>query len=658
MKKSNYQYITIVNGEEANSGSYEESEPYIGFPDTPRSYSNKNLSLDKDLELKILKRKELDNESSKSLNNKDISINSNEDDFIRTITGSNSNKGKRDKDLINVVENIQEVFTNKKTSEEFFKNSSIEVENHSKREEKSIISANKLNNNEINKNLVQDFEKKEWESKNSYLPSSQNEYKNTNKKYTENINSEEKFYQFSPNISKYKFNLLPRDFSIYDTQKLKYYLNKEIARTKPSNKEKFIDRMMFDIFKRQTKENRIDILVTKNRVKIAEEDKVNTFNRLIDDANRRLEANEKMTHLKSHLDRLSSSQETCRRTDSNQWDKIYTERFLNYKNEKTQSIEIKKRLQIEELIEKENEILDYVKKKTKKVSKNEIKQISERLYEESQRRSIIKEHLEANKAKINEEKKVSQKKYSKKNLIYEKGNLLKEEKIQTLNAKPRNRLEFVDDSKKNSKKFQNIKNLKGSISQLIQLKIEAKTGNLSNTYVKNKEKKCISSGGTGNKAEKNQDKYDYFQTCSTTPKENTNPQLIDMKNNILKKTKSMKIQDHRSLYSFNLVNSFEKVDQDNGSLLKDIDDYQKHSTSRDFSYLNNFSNMKFLTNSSKDRLSILNYTNINKNEKSLNEKLSYRKSVNTVIKSGEYNQYIPDKTADLIVKNILKNKLS
>ncbi len=612
--------------------------------------------MDKDLELKILKRKELDNESSKSLNNKDISINSNEDDFIRTITGSNRNKGKRDKDIINVVENIQEVFTNKKTSEEFFKKNSFEDQNQSKMEEKSIITANKLNNNEINKNLIQDFEKKECESKNSYLPSSQNEYINTNKKNTENINSDENFYQFSPNISKYKFNVLPRDFSIYDTQKLKYYLNKEIARAKPSNKEKFIDRMMFDIFKRQTKENRIDVLVTKKKVKIAEEDKVNTFNRLIDDANRRLEANEKMTHLKSHLDRLSSSQETCRRIDSNQWDKIYTERFLNYKNEKTQSIEVKQRLQIEESIEKENKILEYVKKKTKKVSKNKIKQISERLYKESQRRNIIKEHLEANKPKINEEKKVNPKKYSKKNLTYEKRNSLREIKIQTLHARHRNKLEFDDDSIKNSKKFQNIKNLKGNISQLIQLKIGTKTGSLSNTYVKNNEKKSISSGDTLNKTEKNEAKYDYFQTCSTT-KENTNPQFIEMKNSILKKTRSMKIQDHRSLYSFNLVNSFEKIDQDNGSLQNEIY-YQKQSTSRDFTSLNNFSNKKFPHNLSKDRFSKLNYTNINKNEKSLNIKLSNRKSVNTGIKSGEYNKFIPDKTADLIVKNILKNKLS
>ena len=53
--------------------------------------------------------------------------------------------------------------------------------------------------------------------------------------------------------------------------------------------------MQFDIYKRQIKEERLNDLVEQNKVKINEEQKIKTFNRLIEGANGRLKAQINMT---------------------------------------------------------------------------------------------------------------------------------------------------------------------------------------------------------------------------------------------------------------------------------------------------------------------------------------------------------------------------
>jgi len=55
-----------------------------------------------------------------------------------------------------------------------------------------------------------------------------------------------------------------------------------------------MDRLTFETFKRHTKEKRIEKLISKNKQRISPEQQNKTFNHLIDDANRRLEARENM----------------------------------------------------------------------------------------------------------------------------------------------------------------------------------------------------------------------------------------------------------------------------------------------------------------------------------------------------------------------------
>lgn len=79
-------------------------------------------------------------------------------------------------------------------------------------------------------------------------------------------------------------------------------------------------RMLFDIFKRQTKEQRLKQILETSKTKIDENKKIMAFNRLIEDANRRLEAQEKLFELKENLIQES----TKRKSISNKnWEEIY-----------------------------------------------------------------------------------------------------------------------------------------------------------------------------------------------------------------------------------------------------------------------------------------------------------------------------------------------
>jgi len=83
-------------------------------------------------------------------------------------------------------------------------------------------------------------------------------------------------------------------------------------------------RMLFDIFKRQTKDERINKLIEKNKVKITEEERIKTFNRLIEDANRRIEAQDQLEDLKNQL--LKNNNTNSKKYKDEEWEEIYEDR--------------------------------------------------------------------------------------------------------------------------------------------------------------------------------------------------------------------------------------------------------------------------------------------------------------------------------------------
>lgn len=112
-------------------------------------------------------------------------------------------------------------------------------------------------------------------------------------------------------------------YAQYDTQQLCYDLVKEYAHLKIDKDEDFMRRMLFDIFKRQTKEERLEKLIEKNKVKIDENERIKTFNRLIEDANRRIEAQDQMEDMKILLDQKNVS---SKKYKFEEWEEIYQDR--------------------------------------------------------------------------------------------------------------------------------------------------------------------------------------------------------------------------------------------------------------------------------------------------------------------------------------------
>ena len=76
-------------------------------------------------------------------------------------------------------------------------------------------------------------------------------------------------------------------FNKYNLEELAYNAIKDYSSCKPNNND-FLSRMQFYSIKKQTESKIINIMIRKQTPKIKESEKIITFNRLIEDANRRL----------------------------------------------------------------------------------------------------------------------------------------------------------------------------------------------------------------------------------------------------------------------------------------------------------------------------------------------------------------------------------
>ena len=189
-------------------------------------------------------------------------------------------------------------------------------------------------------------------------------------------------------VSKAKTTLPNYDnskFDNYNIEQMRYNLFKGYSYLHINNDENFLNRMQFDIYKRQLKEDRINKLVEQNKVKIDEDERIKAFNRLIIDANRRLEAQENLENMKNKLeeDITSGSQ---KRYSCEEWKEIYNKRFKNYvdniNKKKEENIQLKNLKKIND----ENQEINLCP--TKKASKKHIEQEAQRMYDEAKKRKI------------------------------------------------------------------------------------------------------------------------------------------------------------------------------------------------------------------------------------------------------------------------------
>ena len=136
-----------------------------------------------------------------------------------------------------------------------------------------------------------------------------------------NINNSKNHNQRKNRQNNSNLNQIYSAFDNYDLQKLAYSLVKDYSLIQINKDEKFLDRMKFDIYKRQSKDERINKLVEEKKKKIDEVERIKTFNRLIEDANRRNEANENLKRKEDNLNHELISPKN-KKYNVNEWNNI------------------------------------------------------------------------------------------------------------------------------------------------------------------------------------------------------------------------------------------------------------------------------------------------------------------------------------------------
>jgi hypothetical protein len=171
----------------------------------------------------------------------------------------------------------------------------------------------------------------------------------------------------------------------YDITQLVYEANTVYIKSKkPSVDNNFLKRMNKDISSRKEKEKKINEMVDFRKAKGTESARIKTFNGLIDDANRRLQAKDNFDKNVNSL----KTQKTIKNYSQKNWDKIYNNRFLNYKNLKDSRLE-------EKIIENErakkcneDKVVEEMTSRVKKASYLQIENHVNKLYKDAERRRL------------------------------------------------------------------------------------------------------------------------------------------------------------------------------------------------------------------------------------------------------------------------------
>ena len=101
-------------------------------------------------------------------------------------------------------------------------------------------------------------------------------------------------------------------------------------------------------------------LIEKTKNKINENIRVKRFNKLFQDANRRIEAQDNLNNLKIKLDEIEIEKK-IKKYKQSQWDNIYKERFEKYKKFHDEKVKIENLKKEEEKKKKKKKKLKCVK---------------------------------------------------------------------------------------------------------------------------------------------------------------------------------------------------------------------------------------------------------------------------------------------------------
>ncbi len=268
------------------------------------------------------------------------------------------------RNIVNIVNKSEKVNNNNKKQEEN-KTLNISYQKMTKKNKTSLI-------NDIKNSIIEYSNKKQKEKK--YLNKNKSEkilkspYQNLNEKYE---------------------NYIKNKYNKYNTQELIYQIENEYSKIQFNNENDFIKRMENYTSKKILQEKKVNEILNKQKPKINEKKLVETFNRLIEDSNRRNEERIKKSKITSDDIIMNDIEENLKKSKSHKqiitkkyWDQIYEKRFkekLNYyKNNLNKK---KKECLLKNKIKEENE-LNEMKKYNKKVimTQEQINKLNFRLY--------------------------------------------------------------------------------------------------------------------------------------------------------------------------------------------------------------------------------------------------------------------------------------
>lgn len=194
---------------------------------------------------------------------------------------------------------------------------------------------------------------------------------------------------------------------VTEEEQLRFDFQKQYKKYKFDKSKDFLERMDIDINKRKCMNNIMEKFIDESKFKVNEVKKIKTFNRLIEDSNRRYEAYDKMMEFLEDEDNKNNEllkmelNKENKKYNEKEWNKIYEQRFLKFMiNKQKNYIKGVVNNLKEEIDEYEEEKPLQIHKKIK--NKSEAKRIIDRNVKNLYNDYLIRKQKQLNKEKQNE----------------------------------------------------------------------------------------------------------------------------------------------------------------------------------------------------------------------------------------------------------------
>ena len=316
-----------------------------------------------------------------------------------------SNKSKANKNGKNNIKKIDKKVIKKSSKNNVSKNSTginlIGKNDMIKRNSKKSLKKKKINKNvgspiSDNSNDYQNLSKREHTITSIKSPYN---YKSLNKKKdinfsTDAFSDKRYFDKANKRFGKYNqrnyfsINNKHSKFEKYDIGQISYEIMKDYSNIRQDKDNDFLDRVKFDSLKRNNKNQIVNKLVEKNKLKLDEPRRKKAFNRLMNDANRRIYEKKQKENLEEIKHAMKYKDlDNDKKYNEEEWNEIYQKRFKNFEDNKKKKIEMNlQKKKIQKMLEEEEEINMC---KVIKLPENKIKQNSQRLFDDAKKRVVI-----------------------------------------------------------------------------------------------------------------------------------------------------------------------------------------------------------------------------------------------------------------------------